>query len=511
MLGLVALLAGVVAVYVPATRVSAEIDSALQREEDVVADSLKMRLLADAEEDVQALAGATTARALDDLRSGYGESMRQAVKVSGFALFDATGAEIAFFGSIDTPSGLARTTAARRLAQQAAVGAESQHFGGFVLSYGQVYVTAAARVALTEADGGSAEPAIAVTFTRVEHSVLSRLSQDYRLRGLDFSQDSVPDKNALPLADNRGGIVGYLVWSRTSPTETMLRSLGPWFMAVVAAVTLILTLLVLLAMREHRRAAAAQLATEVVVKSERAKSMLFANLSHEFRTPLNAVIGFADVMRLRMFGSLGHAKYAEYVDDIHASASHLLTLIEDVLMLSRYEANEAEQLDAPVSLGAAVDDVRRMLAQTAADKGLTLQTDIAGSPMVLASEKAIRQIVTNLVGNAIKYTERGTIRIGAGTSRLGKHVWMTVTDSGIGIPKEHLNRILSPFEQVDDVYARKQGGTGLGLSIVGTILARAGGKIRIESEPGVGTRVSVTLRRADTGVASANVPHARAA
>jgi two-component system cell cycle sensor histidine kinase PleC len=265
---------------------------------------------------------------------------------------------------------------------------------------------------------------------------------------------------------------------------------------VVLAVLLILAALVILTLRAHRRAAAARLETEVLSKSDRAKSMLFANLSHEFRTPLNAVIGFSDVMRLRMFGPLGHARYAEYVDDIHASATHLLSLIEDVLTLSRYGASAEAALAQPVSLCDAVNDVRRMLAPEADAKHLVLSVEIKGEPMVLGSDKAIRQIIANLAGNAIKYTERGFVRISARPEQGGSDVVLTVSDSGVGIPREHLDRILRPFEQVDDVYARKQGGTGLGLSIVTAILERTGGTMRIESDVGQGTRVTVRLRAA---------------
>lgn len=491
-LGFAALIAGAVAVYVPVSRVSVEIDTAMQREEDGVADSLKQRLLADAEDDVQALASASQARSLADISEGYGDAMRQALKLNAFVILSAQGRQRAFFGSLDTPSRLGRTDAARLVAQQAARSPQNTRYRGFVMAYGQAYVAAAMRVQLAGEDG----PAVIIGFTRVEHPVLARLSQDYRLRGLDFSQERVPDKDALPLSDLRGETIGYLVWSRSSPTEGMVRALGPWVAGVVGAVALILATLILLALRANRRANAARLETEVLVKSDRAKSMLFANLSHEFRTPLNAVIGFSDVMRLRMFGPLGHARYGEYVDDIHASATHLLALIEDVLSLSRYQSDDNVQLDQAVSLAAAVRDVRQMLAPEAAKKHISLMADIVGDHTVLCSDNGIRQIITNLAGNAIKYTERGFVRIAVEPAPRGPFVALTVLDSGVGIPREHLDRILKPFEQVDDVYARKQGGTGLGLSIVNTIVERAGGKLRIESELGMGTRVTVHLRRA---------------
>jgi signal transduction histidine kinase len=505
-LGLAALLAGAVAVYLPAVRVSAAIDSALQREEDGVADSLKQRLLADAEEDVHALATASNSRTLQEIAAGHGESMRQALRLNAFILLDAQGRERSFFGSLDTPSRLGRTDAARRIALQTAQGGEGVRYGCFVLAYGQAYVAAATRIRLAGDDTAS----VAIAFTRVEHFVLARLSQDYRLRGLDFSQEPVEGKNALALGDLRGGTIGYLVWSRSSPTETMLSALVPWIVSVVVAVALILATLGLFTLRAHRRAAAARLETEILAKSDKAKSMLFANLSHEFRTPLNAVIGFSDVMRLRMFGPLGHARYAEYVEDIHGSATHLLALIEDVLTLSRHEAEAEARLEQPVQLDAAVRDVQRMLTPAAAQKHLALLIDVTSDAVVLGSDEAIRQVVANLAGNAIKYTERGFVRISVEKTADANCVALVISDSGVGIAREHMDRILRPFEQVDDVYCRKQGGTGLGLSIVNTILARAGGKMQIDSEVGRGTRVTVHLRRAAAQAVPAR-EHARAA
>jgi signal transduction histidine kinase len=496
-LGLLALVAGAIAVYVPVYRVSATIDSTLQREEDTVADSLKQRLLADAEEDVQALAGASRLRSLAEIKDGHGEAMRQALNLSAFALLDGKGRARAFFGALDTPSGLGRIEPARRIADQMAGAPAGQRYRGFVLAYGQAYVAAATSVELSPATpGGQPETLVAISFTRVAHSVLARLSLDYRLRGLDFAQEPIPGRDALPLADLRGGIVGYLVWTQSSPTEDMLTRLGPWIVGVVMAVILILAALILLTLRAHQTAAAAQLETQVLTKSDRAKSMLFANLSHEFRTPLNAVIGFSDVMRLRMFGPLGHDRYAEYVDDIHSSATHLLALIEDVLTLSRYEANDDERLDEAVSLTAAIRDVQRMLSPATEAKDVQLLVDISGDPVVCGSEKAIRQIIANLAGNAIKYTEHGFVRISAVSLPGCDKVALTVSDTGVGIPREHLDRILRPFEQVDDVYTRKQGGTGLGLSIVSAIMKRAGGSMRIESAVGEGTRVMLYLQSA---------------
>ncbi|MFT3808382.1 MAG: ATP-binding protein [Micropepsaceae bacterium] len=491
-LAALALLGGFAAIYVPASRVSSDIDRALQQEDDVLADALKERLLADAEEDVRAIAILADAQGLGGL-AAVGESMRSAVRVNAIIVTDAAGRPLQTYAAIDTPGGVARTPAVKAMAKQVASG-NGEVLRGFLRAYGQTYATAAARVTNPDDEG---DPITVIVFTRIERAVMARLSEDYGLANLDLAQEE-PDgeTSSLPLADPHGHITGYLTWQVSGPAQKMLEQLGPWIGGVVIAVAVVLALLAIVTLRAYRRAANAALANQVLEKADRAKSLLFANLSHEFRTPLNAVIGFSDLMKSRTFGPLGHPKYDEYVGDIHNSASHLLGLIEDVLILSRYEASEGVTLNDAVLLEDTIDDTIRMLKQQAARKGLRLHANPTGGLRVLCTDKALRQIVINLVGNAIKYTEQGHIRVTATPSATGAEVDLVVSDTGIGIAPEHLGRITRPFEQVDDVYARKQGGTGLGLSIVTTIIAHAGGRLSIESEVGHGTRVTATFRRA---------------
>ena len=492
-LAALALLGGLAAIYVPASRVTADIDRVLQQEDDVLADALKERLLADAEEDVRAVAILADAQGLDGLATA-GESMRSAVKVNAIILTEASGKPLQTYAAIDTPGGVARNPAVKAMAVQAAAAGPGHVSRGFLLAYGQTYVTAATSLESSQPGGSTA---VAIVFTRIEQAGMARLSEDYGLADLDLTQNMpASDTPAVPLADARGRVMGYLTWQVSSPAQRMLGQLGPWIGGVVIAVLLILTLLAIMTLRAHRRAANAALANQVLEKADRAKSLLFANLSHEFRTPLNAVIGFSDLMKTHTFGPIGHPKYEEYVGDIHSSASHLLGLIEDVLILSRYEAAEGVTLNDDVLIDDTIEDAVRMLEQQAFRKKIALHASPAGELHVLCSDKALRQIVINLVGNAIKYTEQGHVRVAAALSKSGTEVDLVVTDTGIGIPPEHLERITRPFEQVDDVYARKQGGTGLGLSIVTTIMAHAGGRLKIESEVGRGTRVTATFRRA---------------
>ncbi len=502
-LAALALLGGLAAIYVPTSRVTADIDRALRQEDDVLADALKERLLLDAEEDVRALGILADAKGLDGLET-VGEPMRAAVRVSAVLVTDAAGRSLHTYAASDTPGGISRTLTVKAMAAQAAATPFGEVARGFVLAYGQTYVAAAQPLPRLLPGG---KTGVIFVFTRIEHAVMARLSEDYGLKNLDLTQQAPQgDSPHLPLYDASGRVTGYLTWQATSPAHAMLERLGPWIGGVVIAVGAILALLVAVTFRAHRKAATAALANQVLEKADRAKSLLFANLSHEFRTPLNAVIGFSDLMQRETFGPLGHRKYAEYIGDIHSSASHLLGLIEDVLILSRYEASDGITLNESVSLDEPVQDVVRMLAHQAAKKGLKLVMTPISAPDVLCSDKAIRQVAINLIGNAIKYTEAGEIRVSGGLNVREDGVELVVTDTGIGIPDEHIERVMRPFEQVDDVYARKQGGTGLGLSIVTSIVAHAGATMRIESRPGKGTRVTVTFRCA--AVAAQPVPQA---
>lgn len=508
-LAALALIGGLAAIYVPTVQLTRDIDHALNQEDDALADALKERLLVDAEEDVEALEILVEAEGLEGLKK-HGEPMRAALRASAIVLTDSSGAPLESYATIDTPNGIARTPSVRAMAKKAATSKLHTVSRGFLLIYGLTYVAAA--MPLHEEDASHGDRAVAIVFTRIETSVMTRLSEDYGLAELDLTQHAPADGDpAVPLRDANGKVTGYLTWQVSHPAQKMLEDLGPWVGGVVLAVAVILTLLAAMTFRAHRRAAAAALANQVLEKADRAKSLLFANLSHEFRTPLNAVIGFSDLMQRETFGPLGNPKYAEYIGDIHSSASHLLGLIEDVLILSRYEASEGVTLNDSVALPEVIEDVGRMLAQQAAKKGVALSIERMPPLDVMCTAKALRQIATNLIGNAIKYTERGQVRVSAGATADGMGVELIVTDTGIGIPEEHIERIMRPFEQVDDVYARRQGGTGLGLSIVTSILAHAGGRMRIESRPGKGTRVTVTLRRAAVAQSEDRPPQQKAA
>ncbi len=241
------------------------------------------------------------------------------------------------------------------------------------------------------------------------------------------------------------------------------------------------------------RAANEQLLRErdTALAETRAKSEFLASVSHEIRTPLNAIIGFSDAMKSRLFGPVP-AKYAEYAELIHESGRHLLELIGDVLDLSKIEADSYslhyEQFDA-----ADVSELcTRMLSQRAEDAGVTIELDAAAPIPVRADRKALRQILLNLLSNAIKFTPRNGVIVVMAKAR-GGDLTLAVGDSGPGIAPAELAQLGQRYMQVSTAEQTADRGSGLGLSLVKALAEMHGGEMLIESAPGEGTTVSVTL------------------
>ena len=215
-------------------------------------------------------------------------------------------------------------------------------------------------------------------------------------------------------------------------------------------------------------------------------------MSHELRTPLNAIIGFSDVMHQGVFGELGHPKYSEYVEDISRSAQHLLLLINDVLDISKIEAEKLNITEAEIEIGMVMDMCASMLEPQSKAKSLSLSvTHPSPSVRLLGDDSKLRQIIINLLANAVKFTpERGSIHLMAECAPAG-NIILKVSDSGIGIPAEDIERVQQPFELGGNNSAGSQEGTGLGLAITKRFIELHGGELKIESELDKGTTVSV--------------------
>ncbi len=226
--------------------------------------------------------------------------------------------------------------------------------------------------------------------------------------------------------------------------------------------------------------------------ANRSKSEFLANMSHELRTPLNAIIGFSEIMETRLFGPLGAPKYDEYASDIKASGEHLLDVINDILDMSKIEAGHMTLEREPLDVSEAVQEAFRLIAGRADVAKVTLINKIQTLLPAFADRRAVKQVLLNLLSNAVKFTEPGdTITVDA-VSGDGL-VCISVRDTGIGIPADHLSKLGKPFEQVASQHSKKHKGTGLGLALSRSFVEMHGGELVIESEEGVGTTVSFTL------------------
>ncbi len=230
------------------------------------------------------------------------------------------------------------------------------------------------------------------------------------------------------------------------------------------------------------------LALREVQVADRAKNAMLANMSHELRTPLNAIIGFAQMIEGRQLGPDAMDRYAGYAGDIHRAGQHLLDIISNLLDLAKAEAGEIALAEAVVDLRATAAECTRLVEQRALAGGVALHCELGPEvPSLIADQRLIRQILINLLGNAVKFTRPGghvqleATRLDDGSLRIA------VADTGIGIAARDIPRVMSPFGQVDDGLSRRYEGTGLGLPIVKTLVGLHGGTFRLESALGVGT------------------------
>jgi signal transduction histidine kinase len=235
---------------------------------------------------------------------------------------------------------------------------------------------------------------------------------------------------------------------------------------------------------------------QLLAKSEaanHAKSEFLAVVSHELRTPLNAIIGFSEFLKMEMFGPLGSSRYKSYSEDIYRSGQHLLHIINDILDLSRAEANKLEITEEKFNLGDMINGCLRMFRNKAAEEGLRLSHRVSEDLHVSADQRLMNQVVINLLSNAIKFTPTGGAITVTAFSDPNDNCSIQVIDTGIGIAEENINRVLEPFIQVESASARSHEGLGLGLPLVKRIMNLHGGTIEIESTLGKGTTVTVTL------------------
>ncbi|WP_184356988.1 ATP-binding protein [Rhizobium sp. BK602] len=237
-----------------------------------------------------------------------------------------------------------------------------------------------------------------------------------------------------------------------------------------------------------------------------AKSRFLAAVSHELRTPLNAILGFSDILSGEYFGKLENNRQREYVSLIRQSGAHLLSVVNTMLDMSKIEAGRYELMPEPFPIEASIGACEAMLALQAKEKGLTLTSRVQrGLGDIVADQRAIQQILINLVGNAIKFTDAGGA-VTVDAAMADGMLKLCVSDTGIGIETDRLASLGQPFVQIQNDYTRRYAGTGLGLSLVKGLVALHGGSFAIASAPGEGTMITILIPLDGSGVVTAQQP-----
>jgi cell cycle sensor histidine kinase DivJ len=227
--------------------------------------------------------------------------------------------------------------------------------------------------------------------------------------------------------------------------------------------------------------------------ASRAKTQFLANMSHELRTPLNAVIGFSEILNRELFGTLGEARYRDYARLIHESGEHLLNVVNDILDMSKIEAGKFKIVKEPFDVAPLVKSCCDLMRHTAEQRSLSLIMDVApGIPELPADKRACKQMLINVISNAIKFTDPGGwVRVSA--RRVEGTVEFSVADNGIGIAEADLPKLGNPFVQANNSYDRSYEGAGLGLSVVKGLARLHGGYLELTSKLGEGTIATIVL------------------
>tara|TARA_R110000868_G_scaffold12110_5_gene58688 strand:- start:9020 stop:10885 length:1866 start_codon:yes stop_codon:yes gene_type:complete len=274
---------------------------------------------------------------------------------------------------------------------------------------------------------------------------------------------------------------GAIIWAHISSALVRFHGL-PAMLVALQDVT-----------ERRRESEALREARDQATDSSRSKSEFLANMSHELRTPLNAIIGFSEALERELFGPVGNPRYREYATDIHDSGVHLLNLINDILDLSKIEAGHFKLHEDEADLDGIVASACRIVRHRAQQASISIETNLPKPAVsLIVDERALKQILINLVSNAVKFSnDCGTVSVDCTVSPKG--LCIAVIDRGIGIAEDDIPKALSPFTQLDGTLSRAHEGTGLGLPLAKHMTELHGGTLRIESKPGEGTTVFVDL------------------
>ena len=235
-------------------------------------------------------------------------------------------------------------------------------------------------------------------------------------------------------------------------------------------------------------------AREQAESANRMKTEFLAHMSHELRTPLNAILGFSDFMLSEPHGPIGHQSYREYMRDIQDGGQHLLGVINDILDLSKIEAGAAELSESVVDVRGLISECVRLLRERAKQAHVDVRIAAAlNLPGLFGDEQILKRSLLNLLSNAIKFTPAGGRITVRAVAEPGYDYVLSVSDTGIGIAPEHIDHVLTPFGQAENVLTRSHNGTGLGLPLVKSFIELHDGSLDLQSTLGEGTEVTLRL------------------
>jgi PAS domain S-box-containing protein len=276
------------------------------------------------------------------------------------------------------------------------------------------------------------------------------------------------------------GADGIEFWLFTRKSTVTVRSGERYVVGVISDIT------------ERKRMEKDLIAAKLQAEdANRAKSMFLANMSHELRTPLNAVIGFAEIINNELLGAINEPRYRDYAGDIHSSGKRLLQLINDILDMTKVEAGTYQLREDVCDLTKLVGDAIALVQNPAIQNEVTVRVDMSDDiPFLFADERSVRQVLVNVLSNAIKFTPKGgDVAVSARLEPDGA-IALAVVDTGIGMAQDDIPQALSPFRQLEGSHGRKYGGTGLGLSLIKAMLDLHEGALHVDSKLGAGTTVT---------------------
>ncbi|MDH3668299.1 MAG: ATP-binding protein [Paracoccaceae bacterium] len=362
----------------------------------------------------------------------------------------------------------------------------------YATARGEIWLLATTRIVLTDGSAPVADGELArhVFGLRVSDELISGLGDQFLIEGVSLSREPIEGSDNLALNAHEGAPVAYVTWRAPRPGTATLEKISIPLITVMALLALATAMTGRMMVRSATRL---ERALVMARAADQAKTDFLANISHELRTPMNGVIGVMGILKATDLSE----KQQQMVQLVTNSAEAQMRIIEDLVDISRIESGTASLDLVPFRPDEELRNVVDLLRLDADKKDLNFafQTDIEAIDMVLGDPNAFRQIATNLIGNAIKFTETGQVSVHLdGTTRGDEALLsLSVSDTGPGIAPEHQRLIFERFAQVDSSKSRQKGGSGLGLSISKALVEMIGGTIEVKSSPGQGATFTVRL------------------